>query len=193
MNSSIEHRTGVLRRSDPRATRSVLESKERAEQACDRLVDEAWMVSKPRATNSWLAHTRSALRKNPPWPPIGVNLTTGSCEKPPNFDTPRRTPPDFWAHHWDFVATRPYAQGVTERSPGSPKAHPGSRTRATPGPRRGSTAFPGCAARPWARVCNAVGVGIVGGGGAFPGCAARPWAVLWNAVGVRYPVEIWWC
>ncbi len=110
-----------------------------------------------------------------------------------SFDTPRRIPPDSRTHHWDFVATRPYAQGVTQHSPGSPKAHPGSRTRATPVPRRGSTAFPGCAARPWARVCNAVGVGIVGGGGAFPGCAARPWAVLWNAVGVRYSVETWWC
>ncbi len=80
-----------------------------------------------------------------------------------DLDTPRRTPPDSRTHHWDFVATRPYAQGVTQHSPGSPKAHPGSRTRATPVPRRGSTAFPGCAARSWARVCNAVGVGIVGG------------------------------
>src|SRR5262249_25608311 len=63
--------------------------------------------------------------------------------------------------------------------------------------------YPGCAARPWAVLCNAFGVGLPrvrcatlgcvvqrlrrsdrSDGPGYPGCAARPWAVLCNAFGV---------
>ena len=36
----------------------------------------------------------------------------------------------------------PYAEGVAQHSPGSPQAHPGSRTPQSPVPQRGSTARP---------------------------------------------------
>src|SRR5579883_1310989 len=91
----------------------------------------------------------------------------------------------------DRDATHPYAEGVPHPSPGSPKAHPGSRsTQAQRTPRgfhrvatlwnpvgvrenfgelgiRGRPAFPGCAARPWALLCNAFGVASISPSGAL--------------------------
>jgi hypothetical protein len=69
-----------------------------------------------------------------------------------------------------------YADGVAQPSPGSPKAHPWSRS---PHPKRTPTGFH----KAWQHCGTPLGFGRCPAA-AFPGCAARPWAVMCNAFGV---------
>jgi hypothetical protein len=70
---------------------------------------------------------------------LRLGLSFVSADTILSYETPRRTPPDACIPKRKTVATGPYAEGVTQQSPGSPKAHPGTeRTPHLREPQRGS-------------------------------------------------------